>query len=114
MAGVVSIEAVAAGMDQPWRPVDLVRANDTMVRMARFEGSFDWHDHDEDELFLCWSGSFRVELEGGDRADLHPGELFVVPAHVRHRPVADAGPAFGVMVERPETTQRGSLGRENG
>ena len=35
--------------------------------------------HDEDELFLCWQGSFVVELEGGRSVPLQAGELFVVP-----------------------------------
>jgi hypothetical protein len=38
---------------------------------------------------------------------LESGELFVVPSGQRHRPVADAGPAHALLLERPETTQYG-------
>jgi mannose-6-phosphate isomerase-like protein (cupin superfamily) len=103
---VVSIPRVAADMTQAFQPVDLARANDAIVRMARLEGAFDWHTHDEDELFLCWSGSFRVEHAGGESAELHAGDIHVVPAGTPHRPVADA-PAYTLMIERPETEQRG-------
>ncbi len=38
---------------------------------------------------------------------LESGELFVVPRGQRHRPVADAGPAYALMLEKPETKQYG-------
>ena len=109
MTEPVSLAAVAAGVGQPWRPLDVVTVNDTVVRMARLDGEFPWHRHDEDELFLCWEGSFRIELrgDGKEAVTLHAGELFVVPAGVEHRPVADE-PAVTLLLERPETKQYGN------
>jgi mannose-6-phosphate isomerase-like protein (cupin superfamily) len=103
----VSIDKTIASLPGPWEPRDLIFANDTVVRVARFHGEFPWHTHDEDELFLCWDGSFRVEMDGREAATLTRGDLYVVPRGVRHRPVADQV-AHGVMVERPETKQYGN------
>lgn len=103
----VSISQVIGSIDAPWQPQDLVTANDAVVRIARFEGEFPWHHHEEDEMFLCWDGSFRVEMEGRDPVVLGAGDLFVVPAGVRHRPVAESI-AHGIMLERPETQQYGN------
>ena len=103
---VVSIPEVASGTPEAWHPVDLVTANDTIVRLARLDGAFDWHRHEEDELFLCWDGSFRIEMTGAKPVTLAPGDLFVVPRGIEHRPVADA-PAVTLLIERPETEQRG-------
>ena len=103
----ISIADVIATLPGPFEPRDLIAANDAVVRVARFEGEFPWHHHDEDELFLCWDGSFRVEIEGRDPVTLHPGELFVVPKGTQHRPIADRA-AHALMLERPETKQYGN------
>ena len=103
----VSISEVIGALPGPWQPRDLVTANDAVVRVARFEGEFPWHVHEEDELFLCWDGSFRIELEDREPITLSAGELFVVPKGTRHRPVAER-PAHALMLERPETKQYGN------
>ena len=108
MAQPVSLVDRMAALDEPFKPVDLARANDAIVRMARLEGEFPWHSHNEDELFICWSGQFRIELEPDDVVVMTPGTLFVVSAGTRHRPVADQGPAYTMMLERPETQQYGN------
>jgi len=103
----VSIDQTISGLTGPWQPRDLAIANDTVVRVARLEGEFPWHTHEEDELFLCWDGSFRIEVDGRDPVTLRRGDLFVVPRGSLHRPVADEV-AHALMVERPETKQYGN------
>lgn len=102
----VSITDAIAHLPGPWQPADLARANDTVVKLARLHGEFPWHHHDEDELFLCWDGTFRIELDGLPSVTLSSGDLFVVPAGIEHRPVAE-DPAHAVLLERPETQQYG-------
>ncbi len=104
----VSIPDRVAALTEPWKPQDLVAANDAIVRLARLEGEFPWHHHDEDELFLCWSGTFVIELGRRDPVRLSAGEIFVVPASTEHRPVAHDGPAYAMLLERPETKQYGN------
>ncbi|TDD47401.1 cupin domain-containing protein [Nonomuraea terrae] len=103
----VSIQKVIASLPGPFQQRDLATANDTVVRIAMLDGEFPWHEHDEDELFLCWDGGFRIEMDGRTPVTLNAGELFVVPAGIRHRPVAEHA-AHVLMIERPETEQYGS------
>ncbi|MEU4415952.1 cupin domain-containing protein [Nocardia salmonicida] len=105
--GSVSIPAAIAALPGPFRQQELAMVNDTVVRVAQLSGEFPWHHHDEDELFLCWDGAFRIELEDRAPVTLHPGELFVVPKGIRHRPVADEV-AHVLLIERPETAQYGN------
>jgi mannose-6-phosphate isomerase-like protein (cupin superfamily) len=105
--GLISLEKMARSIEEPWVPTDVTAVNDSVLRMVRLRGEFPWHHHDEDELFLCWSGAFRIELEYRHTILLSAGELFVVPRGVRHRPVADQD-AVAVLLERPETKQYGN------
>jgi mannose-6-phosphate isomerase-like protein (cupin superfamily) len=106
----LNLDNLADALGEPWHPVEIAAVNDAVLRLARLEGSFPWHHHDEDELFLCWRGAFRIELDGMPPVHLEAGELFVVPRGRRHRPVAEAGPAYALLLEKPETKQYGEDG----
>lgn len=71
-----------------WSPRVVAELNDYQVKLARISGEFIWHDHaDTDELFICLEGSMTIEMRDGD-VQLGPGDLYVVPKGVAHKPVA--------------------------
>ncbi len=72
-----------------WSPRIIASLNDQEVKLAKFQGAFDWHAHEnEDELFLVVQGEFTMEFR--DRSViLREGEMIVVPRGVEHRPVAE-------------------------
>ena len=69
------------------RTVGQFNGHDLMV--TKLKGPFVWHRHeDTDDFFLVLKGRLRIELRDGN-VELGPGDLYVVPKGVEHRPVAD-------------------------
>ena len=72
-----------------WQPHTVAEFNGHDVMVVKAKGEFVWHKHDEtDDLFLVLRGRLVIQLRDGD-VELGPGELFVVPKGVEHRPVAE-------------------------
>jgi mannose-6-phosphate isomerase-like protein (cupin superfamily) len=76
---------------QAWQSVDIATVNGNTVRLRTMRNSTArWHTHvDSDELFYVLSGLFHLDTDERS-VDLRPGEIFVVPAGVRHRGRAGA------------------------
>jgi len=85
----VNLERAAGALGELWSPKVVARVGGQYVKVARVKGEFVWHTHEaEDELFLVLRGRLRIQLEDGEVV-LGPGEAYVVPAGVRHNPVAE-------------------------
>jgi mannose-6-phosphate isomerase-like protein (cupin superfamily) len=86
---VVNLEEKLAIFDDRWAPRIIAQINDLHVKVVKVEGEFVWHDHaDTDEFFLVLSGELTIEMRDRPAVTLNPGELFVVPRGVEHRPSA--------------------------
>ncbi len=91
----------------PWQPHVIGQVNDTLVKVVKLAGAFEWHHHErEDELFLVVSGRLLMKLRDPDERELSlgPGELVVVPRGVEHCPVAGDGAECHVVLVEPATT----------
>ncbi len=71
-----------------WSPRTVAQFNDCDVMVVKVKGEFVWHKHDEtDDFFLVLEGVLDIELR--DRTvTLRPGQMYIVPKGVEHRPVA--------------------------
>jgi mannose-6-phosphate isomerase-like protein (cupin superfamily) len=98
----ISFQELMDGMTEPWRPMDVVKVNNSVVRLVRLDGRFNWHQHHEDELFVGCGGDFTLEFESGDEVPIASGECYLIPAGVRHRPVALA-PAYALLIVEAQT-----------
>jgi mannose-6-phosphate isomerase-like protein (cupin superfamily) len=76
--------------------------------VVKAQGEFVWHKHDDtDDFFLVLKGHLTIELRDGAVA-LGPGELFVVPKGVEHRPVAKEEVQV-LLIERAGTPNTGDF-----
>ena len=57
--------------------------------VVKVKGEFIWHSHpDTDDFFFVLKCNLTIQLRDGD-VRLGPGDLYVVPKGVEHRPVAE-------------------------
>ena len=104
-AGINLAEALAS-FDEAFEPRIVGRYNDNKLMVAKVRGEFVWHSHpDTDDFFLVLDGRLTMQLRDGD-VELGPGELFVVPRGVEHRPKAD-GEAHILLIEPVGTPNTG-------
>ncbi|QLD87471.1 cupin domain-containing protein [Natronomonas halophila] len=90
--------------DEPWSPRLAGELNGQAVKLAKADGEFVWHQHDDaDELFLVVSGQLRIELREESDVVLRESEFVIVPRGVEHRPVADEG--ADILLFEPSGTQ---------
>lgn len=81
-----------------WSPKLVARLNDYEIKLVKVQGEFVWHSHEEtDELFLVVEGTLTIQLRDGE-VTLGPGQLYVVPRGVEHRPVAE-GEVAALLIE---------------
>jgi mannose-6-phosphate isomerase-like protein (cupin superfamily) len=71
-----------------WSPRTVTQFNGCDVMVVKVKGEFVWHKHDDtDDFFLVLKGVLDIQLR--DRTvTLGPGQMYVVPKGVEHRPVA--------------------------
>ena len=75
--------------DDRWKPRVIAEMNDYQFKIAKIEGDFVWHHHvDTDETFIVVDGRLRIDFRDGS-VTLGPGEMYVVPKGVEHKPFAE-------------------------
>jgi mannose-6-phosphate isomerase-like protein (cupin superfamily) len=88
-ANAVSLAAKLATFSEHWQPRTVSEFNGHDIMVVKVLGEFVWHRHDDtDDFFLVLKGRLKIELRERT-VELGPGELFVVPRGVEHRPVAE-------------------------
>ncbi len=87
-------------------PRTIATYNNNDIMVAKLEGPFNWHKHDDtDDFFLVIKGTLDIQLR--DRTiTLNSGEVFVVPRGVEHRPVAH-GEVHIMLIEPTGTPNSG-------
>lgn len=83
-----------------WSPRVIAEMNDYQFKLVKVEGEFVWHNHpDTDEVFIVIDGTLKIEFRDGVLS-LNPGEMYVIPKGVEHKPVANS--ECKIMIVEPK------------
>ena len=88
MSNGIDLSEKLSTFSEHFSPRTLTQFNNCDVMVVKLKGEFIWHKHDDtDDFFLVLKGMLDIELR--DRTiTLGPGQMYVVPKGVEHRPVA--------------------------
>ena len=90
---------------ETWSPRVIGDLNENFVKIARLQGDFVWHSHEnEDELFVVYKGTLYMDFRDGHTAEVKPGEILIVPKGVEHRPYTKNGEEVWTMLVEPKAT----------
>ncbi|HME39471.1 MAG TPA: cupin domain-containing protein [Steroidobacteraceae bacterium] len=96
-----------ATFSEHWQPRVVGRFNGHDLMVVKVKGEFVWHKHDDsDDFFLVLKGRINIQLRDGV-VTLGPGEIFVVPKGVEHRPFAE-DEAHVLLIEPEGTPNTGN------
>lgn len=71
-----------------WSPKVIAEMNDYQFKLAKVEGEFVWHSHDDtDEVFIVIEGELNIEFRAST-VTLQAGEMYVIPKGIEHKPSA--------------------------
>jgi mannose-6-phosphate isomerase-like protein (cupin superfamily) len=108
MSGAINIAEKLDTFSQHWSPRTVALFNGHDVMVVKVDGEFVWHKHDDtDDFFLVIKGVLDIELR--DKiVTLKPGEMFIVPRGVEHRPIARNGEVHILLIEPTGTPNTGN------
>jgi len=96
---------------EQWKPKVVAEMNDYQFKVVRIKGDFIWHDHkDTDETFIVLDGTLRIDFRDGS-VHIGPGEMYVVPKGVEHKPFAQEEVKM-LLIEPRGTLNTGDEGGE--
>ena len=109
MAAAINLAEKLASFDEQWAPRIVGSFNGHDLMVVKVQGEFVWHDHqDTDDFFMVLKGALTIEMPDGS-VSLGPGEIFVVPRGVQHRPVAEEETHI-LLIEPAGTVNTGDAG----
>jgi len=104
----VDLAEKLATFAEHWQPRTVAEFNGHDVMVVKAQGEFVWHKHDEtDDFFLVLRGELTIELRDGS-VTLRPGQLYIVPKGVEHRPLAKEEVHL-LLIEPSGTPNTGNL-----
>jgi len=107
MPNAISLAEKLNAFSDHWSPKIVAAFYGHDVMVVKVKGEFVWHSHaDTDDFFYVLRGNIVIQMRDGD-VRLGPGDLYIVPKGVEHRPVAE-DEAHLLLIEPKGTPNTGN------
>ena len=88
MADAINLVDKLKQFEGYWQPRVVGTFNQHDLMVVKVKGEFNWHSHaDTDDFFMVLSGKLVIQMRDSE-VTLGPGEIYVVPKGVEHKPTA--------------------------
>jgi mannose-6-phosphate isomerase-like protein (cupin superfamily) len=84
-----SLSVAAEVLTRPFMHTVLAQVDDYCAYLSRFLGTYKFHEHAKDEMYLVLEGEIFIDYYDGPSVPVRQGEVLVVRAGERHRSRAD-------------------------
>jgi mannose-6-phosphate isomerase-like protein (cupin superfamily) len=84
-----SIAKAAELLTRPFTHTVLAQVDDYCAYLSRFLGTYRFHEHAKDEMYLVLEGEIFIDYYDGPSVPVREGEALVVRAGERHRSRAE-------------------------
>jgi mannose-6-phosphate isomerase-like protein (cupin superfamily) len=82
---------VAQGLSEPFKHIVVGQVDDYCAYLTRIEGTYLFHQHVKDEMYLVLEGEIGVDYEDGTSVTVRQGESLVVRRGEKHRSRSEEG-----------------------
>jgi len=83
------IAEAAEVLIQPFTHTVLGQVDDYCAYLSRFDGTYKFHEHAKDEMYVVLEGEMFIDYYDGPSVPVRKGEVLVVRAGERHRSRAE-------------------------
>lgn len=87
----VSIAEAAAKLTKPFMHTVVGQVDDYCAYLSRFQGSYKFHDHGKDEMYVVLEGEVTIDYADDPSVRLGEGDTLVVKAQEVHRSRSENG-----------------------
>jgi len=91
MSDKVNIAQVATRLTEPFKHLVVGQVDDYCAYLTRIKGTYLFHQHARDEMYLVLEGEIEVDYDDGASVTVGQGESLVVRAGERHRSRSEQG-----------------------
>ena len=81
----VNVREISPTLKQPFTRHVLADVDDYRAYISRFEGTYVYHKHPKDELYMVLEGEIFIDFPDGTSLQLKEGDVWVAKANQVHR-----------------------------